>query len=92
MKSLRFRAVFRHTRATQTFMDPYGPQHVYVLYGHIFSLFSMFFLSYFFPKDIIIPYIINKLMTDFPITTVSYMTSPPYILLFTQHSPVICKD
>ena len=28
----------------------------------------------------------------FPITTASYMTSPPYILLFSQHSPVICKD
>ena len=29
MKSSRFRAVFRHTIATQTFMDPCGPQHVY---------------------------------------------------------------
>ena len=28
----------------------------------------------------------------FPITTASCMTSPPYILLFIQHSPVICKD
>ena len=28
----------------------------------------------------------------FPITTASYKTSPPYILLFSQHSPVICKD
>ena len=28
----------------------------------------------------------------FPITTASCMTSPPYILLFSQHSPVICKD
>ena len=27
----------------------------------------------------------------FPITTASYMTSPPYILLFAPHSPVICK-
>ena len=50
----------------QMFMDPCGPQHVYAPYGHIFSLFSMFFLSYFFPKDIIIPYIINNHMTDFP--------------------------
>ena len=28
----------------------------------------------------------------FPITTASCMTSPPYILLFSQHSPGICKD
>ena len=50
MKSSRFGAIFRHTRATQMFIDPCGPQHVYVPCGHIFSLFSMFFLSYFFPK------------------------------------------
>ena len=50
----------------EMFMDPCGPQHVYVPYGHIFSLFSMFFLSYFFPKDIITPHIINNRMTDFP--------------------------
>ena len=28
----------------------------------------------------------------FPIITASCMTSPPYILLFTSYSPVICKD
>ena len=50
----------------QMFMDPCGPQHVYALCGHISSLFSMFFFSYFLPKDIIIPYIIDNRMTDFP--------------------------
>ena len=47
MKCLRFGAIFRHTSVTQTFMDPCGPQPVYALCGHIFSLFSVFFLSYF---------------------------------------------
>ena len=28
----------------------------------------------------------------FPITTASHMTSPPYILLFTPYSTIICKD
>ena len=86
MKSSRFGAVFRHTRATQMFIDPCGPQHVYAPCGHIFSLFSMFFLSYFFPKDFITPHIINNRMTDFPNHhSIMYDFTPLY-------SPVICKD
>ena len=53
------------------FMDPYGPRHVYALYGHFSILFSIFFLSYFSPKDFIIPHIINNHMTDFPVKTVA---------------------
>ena len=75
-----------------TFMDPYGPQHVYALCGHLSLLFSIFFLSYFFPKDIIIPISSTIAWQTFPIITASCMTSPPYILLFTPYSPVICKD
>ena len=71
-----------------TLVDP----DMYMRHVDIFSLFSMFLLSYFFPKDIIIPYIIDNHMTDFSIIIASCMTSPPYILLFTPHSPVICKD
>ena len=47
------RVIFRHIRAMQTFMDPYGPQPIYAPYGHIFPLFFIFFiffLSCFFPK------------------------------------------
>ena len=43
-------ATFRCIRAMRAFMDSYGPQPVYAPYGHIFSLFFMFFLSYFSPK------------------------------------------
>ena len=50
------------------------------------------FFSYYFPKDFIIPYIIDNCMTDSPIITASCITSPPYILLFIPYSPVICKD
>ena len=46
MKNLWFGAVLRHTRATQTFMDPCGPQHVYAPCGHFSLLFSMFFLAW----------------------------------------------
>ena len=44
---------------------PLWTQHVYVPCGHIFSLLSIFFLSYSFPKDIIIPHIIDNHMTNF---------------------------
>ena len=50
MKSSQFGAIFRHIRATQMFMDPCGPRHVYALCEHISSLFSMFFLFLFPPK------------------------------------------
>ena len=46
----------------------------------------MFFISYFFPKDIIIPYIIDNRMTDFPHHhSIIYDFTPLY-------SPVIYKD
>ena len=48
----------------------YGPlwtlRCIYALCGHFSLLFSIFFLSYFSPKDFIIPHIIDNHMTDFP--------------------------
>ena len=76
----------------QTFMDPCGPQHVYAPCGHSFSLFSMFFLSVSSQKTLSSPTSSTIVWQTFPITTASCMTSPPYILLFTSYSPVICKD
>ena len=51
-----------------------------------FSLFSMFFLSYSFPKDFIIPHIIDNRMTDFPH---HHSIMYDFTLLY---SPVMCKD
>ena len=85
-KSLQFGAILRHTRATRTFMDPCGPQHVYAPCRHFSLLFSMFLFSYFLQKDIIIFYTIHNHMTDFPHHhSIIYDFTPPY-------SPVICKD
>ena len=64
MKSLWFRAVFRHTRATRTFMDPCGLRHVYAPCGHFSLIIPYLFFPYFFPKDFIIPYIIDNRMID----------------------------
>ena len=71
-----------------TLVDP----DMYMRCVDIFSHYSLCFSFLISSKDIIIPYIIDNCMTDFPIITASCMTSPPYILLFTPYSPVICKD
>ena len=42
--------LYSDIRAMWMFMDPCGPQPVYAPCGHIFSLFFIFFLSYFSPK------------------------------------------
>ena len=58
---------------------------------HHYSLCFSFLI--FLPKDIIIPYIIDNRMTDFPHHhSIIYDFPSPYILLFIPYSPVICKD
>ena len=58
-----------------------------------FLLFSIFFPFLLFPKKTLSSPISSTIIWQtFPIITASCMTSPPYILLFSQHSPVICKD
>ena len=69
--------------STTTLVDP----EMYMCRVDIFSHYSLcFFLSYFFPKDFIIPHIIDNHMTDFP-----HHHSIMYD--FTSlYSPVIRKD
>ena len=72
-------------------MDP----DLFMCHMDTFFHYSLCFSSsYFFPKDIIIPSITDNCMIDFPHHhSIMYsMSSLPYILLFAQHSPVICKD
>ena len=58
-----------------------------------FLIILYVFPSLFLPKKTLSsPTSLTIIWQTFPITTASCMTSPPYILLFTQHSPVICKD
>ena len=70
-------------------MDP----DMYMRRMDIFSHYSLYFFSLILSqKDFIIPYIINNHMTDFPHHHSIMYDFTPYILLFSQHSPVICKD
>ena len=78
MKSSWFGAVFRHTRVRWTFMDPWGPRYVYVLYGHFSLIIPYLFFPYFFTKDFIIPYVINNHMRDSPHHhSIMYYFTPP---------------
>ena len=93
MKSLSFGAIFRHIMATRTFMDLYGPRHVYVLHGHFSLIISYLFFSYYFPKRLYHP--LHHLQSHDRLSPSSQhhvLLHPPYILLFIPYSPVICKD
>ena len=58
-----------------------------------FLIIHYLFPLLFFPKRLYhSPYHQQSHARLFPIITTSCMTSSPYILLSTQHSPVICKD
>ena len=72
-----------------TLADP----DMYMRCMDIFPHYSLY-LSYLnFPqKTLSSPISSTITWQTFPIITASCMTSPPYILLFTSHSPVICKD
>ena len=85
-KSLRSRAVFRHTRAMQTLWTLVNP-NMYMCRVDIFSHYSLYFSYLIFPqKDFIIPHIIHNRMTDFlHHHNIMYDFTPLY-------SPIICKD
>ena len=107
MKSLSPGAIFRHRRAMQTFMDHCGPQHVYVPYGHFSLIIPYLFLSLFLHKRLYHPLhhrqSHERLSPSLqhhrqshdrlsPSSQYHVLLHLSYILLFTQHSPVICKD
>ena len=72
-----------------TLVDP----NMYMRHVDTFPHYSLCFsFSYFSSKRHYHPPSSTIVWHTFPITTASCMTSPSYILLFTQHSPIICKD
>ena len=72
-----------------TLVDP----NIYMRCVDIFPYYSLSFSSLIsFQKSLSSPISSTIIWQTFPIITVSCITSPPYILLFTPHSPVICKD
>ena len=93
MKSSSSGAVFRHTRAMRMFMDPCGSQHVYVPYGHFLLIIPYLFPSLFLHKRLY--HSLHHRQSHerlSPSLQHHVLLHPSYILLFIQHSPVICKD
>ena len=85
-----------HIQAYKGDMNVYGPLWtptcictVWTFFLIILYLFSSLILS---QKTLSFPTSSTIAWQTFPIITASCMTSPPYILLFTPYSPVICKD
>ena len=69
------------------------PTCICTMWTYFFIILYVFFSLLFFPKKTLSSPTSSPIAQQtFPITTASCMTSPPYILLFSQHSPVICKD
>ena len=78
----------RHERLW-TLVDP----DMYMCHVDIFPYYSLSFLLLLFPKKTLSSPISSTIIWQtFPIITASCMTSLSYILLFSQHSPVIYKD
>ena len=72
-----------------TLMDP----NMYMCHVDIFPYYSLYCSYLIFPqKTLSSPISSTIAWQTFPIITASCMTSPPYILLFTPYSPIICKD
>ena len=72
-----------------TLVDP----DMYMRHVDIFPYYSLYFSHLILSqKTLPSPISLTIAWQTFPIITASCMTSPPYILLFISHSPVICKD
>ena len=68
------------------------PDHICAMWD-IFPHYSLYFsFLVFTQKTLSLPISLTIAWQTFSITTASCMSSPPYILLFSPHSPVIFKD
>ena len=84
-----YSGIQRRREPLWTLVDP----NMYLRHVDIFSYYSLSFSSLILSqKTLSLPISSTIACQTFPIITTSCMTSSPYILLFTQHSPVICKD
>ena len=86
----------RHIKAYKGDTNIYGPLWTPTCICAMWTFF--FIILYVFPSLFLSKKTLSSLISStiiwqtFPTTTASCMTSPPYILLFTQDSPVICKN
>ena len=89
-------AIQSHIQAYKGDANVYGPLWTPTCICAVWTYFSYYSLSFFSliisQKTLSSPISSTIVWQTFPIITALCMTSPPYILLFIPHSPVICKD
>ena len=68
------------------------PTCICVMWIFFLIILYIFPILFFPQKTLSSPISLTITWQTLPIITASCMTSPPYILLFTPYSPVICKD
>ena len=85
-----------HIQAYRGNANVYGPLWTLICICAVWTYFLIILYIFpllFFPKKTLsLPISSTIAWQTVPIITASCMTSPPYILLFASHSPVICKD
>ena len=85
-----------HIQAFKDSTNIYGPLWtptcICAIWTYSLIILYVFSLLFFPKKTLSFPTSSTITEQTFPIITASCMTSPPYILLFSQHSPVICKN
>ena len=88
--------IWSHIQAYKGDANVYGPLWTPTCICAVWTFFpyySLSFLSLFLPKKTLSsPTSSTIACQSLPIITASCITSPPYILLFSQHSPVVYKD
>ena len=87
-----------HIQAFKGNANVYGPLWtptcICAMWTHFFIILYILFFSFLISsqKTLSLPISSTIAWQTFSIITSSCMTSPSYILLFSQHSPVSCKD
>ena len=88
--------IWSHIQAYNGDANIYGPLWtltcICAMWTYFLIILYIFPILFFPKKTLSSPTSSTIIWQTFPITTASCMASPPYILLFTPYSPVICKD
>ena len=84
-----------HIQAYKGDTNVYGPLWTLTCICTVWTFFliiSYLFFPYSFQKTLSSPTSPTIVWQILPIITASCITSPPYVLLFSQHSPIVYKD
>ena len=88
--------IWSHIQVYKGDANIYGPLWtltcICTMWTYFLTIIYIFPFLFFPQKTLSLPISSTITWQTFSITAVSYISSPPYILLIAPHSPVICKD